>query len=85
MQGTQMDLGKRWQSGAFEVHSLARSGRGQRDGCLTAINLKFFQKSEVRCEHAWMEGETAGISAQEPAQQEVRAGHIRAEWLRAHE
>eukprot|EP00959_Pyramimonas_sp_CCMP1952_P451594 9455366-Pyramimonas_sp.AAC.1 len=61
MQGTQMDLGKTWKSGSFEVHSLARSGKGQRDGCLTAINLKFFQKGEVRCEHAWLEGKLQGV------------------------
>eukprot|EP00959_Pyramimonas_sp_CCMP1952_P030222 633598-Pyramimonas_sp.AAC.1 len=55
-----MDLGKTWKSGSFEVHSLARSGRGQRGGCITAIIFQYFQKGEVRCEHAWLEGGLQG-------------------------
>ncbi|CAK0793639.1 unnamed protein product, partial [Prorocentrum cordatum] len=61
MQSTHMDLGMTWKTGQFEVLSLARSGKGQRDGCLIATNMTHFKSFEVRCEQVWMQGRIHGI------------------------
>ena len=66
LQSTLMSAERPWTCEGYRVIPAPRSSPTARDGCLTAVSLKYFAMCELRCVHQWLAGRLLGIRLRRP-------------------
>ena len=82
-QSTLMGATTPWTSAGFRIIPTPRTSTRAKDGCATALNLKFFDQLEVRCIHEWLPGRLLGIRVRRAGARERDLLH--SEWLCANQ